>query len=156
MEATARIYDFPIDFALIHSKPNLGRQRPARLSFQWVVVCQPADTEGFLWAANMKVFLRCWLCYFQLKDGGRHSVYVFTCQAHLFHLFSLRSGGGGLFGWQAVNKVYCELCGQNDLLKNWLLQVFFFCWFMHFSCGKQLTAPASFESLNQSILWFLM
>lgn len=55
-----------------------------------------------LWAANMKVLLWCWLCCFQLKDGVRHDVYVFTWQSESFNFFQLRSTGNCLLEKQWI------------------------------------------------------
>lgn len=131
----------PPDAALTHSKLNCS----ARLSFQWVVVCPSTDTEDFLWAAPMKVFLPCWLCYFQQKDGVRHNVYVFTWHSDSFHLSRLQSRGE-LFGWQTVNRVQDAncLCSYWQL-KNWL-RCFSFELIYPFQLQEQLTAPVWFET----------
>lgn len=117
----------PTYTALIHSKLNLWRQHSARLSFQWVVVCQSEDTEDFLWAvANMKVFLWCWLCYFQLKEGVHHNVYVFTWQYDSFNLFLLRSRRNCLVDKQWTKSKKLTVCVLTDYLKigcSTLLQV---------------------------------
>ena len=84
----------------------------------------------------MKVFLWCWLCYFQLKEGARHDVYVFTWQ--WFIQFILAAIKGELFGRQIVNQGQEANCLCSDwLLKNWL-QLFASSWFIHFSCGNSL------------------
>lgn len=143
----------PTDAVRILSKPNLWRQRAARLSFHWVVVCQSADTEGFLWAANMKVFLWCWLCYFQQKDGVRHDVYVFTWQGDSFHLFLLRSRGNCLVDKQWTKSKELTVCVLTDYLKTGS-GAFASTWFIHFSCGNSLQHRCILR-LNWAILWFL-
>lgn len=116
MRVMAKIYVLPTIAALIRSKANLCRRCSARPSFPWVVVCQPADTEDFLWAATTKVFLWCWLCYFQQKDGVRHNVYVLTWQ--WFIPFIPAAIKGELFGWQTVKQVW----EANCLWSQWLLK----------------------------------
>lgn len=140
-----------------HSEVNLWRQRSARRSFLWFIVCQSADTEAFLWAANMKVFLWCWLCYFQLKDGVRHSVYVFTCQ--WFIPFILAAIKGELFSWQTVKRVQDPDCLYSDwLLKNWLWSFFFLLLQVDLSTSAVGTVHSASECQHwiKPFLWFVM
>lgn len=126
---------------------NLWRQHSARQSFLWVVVCQSADTEGFLWAANTKVFLWCWLCYFQQKDGARHSVYVFTWQRVSFHLFLLQWRGNCVVDKQWIWSKKLTVCVPTHYLK---IGSHTWSWFTHFSCGDILQHQRLF-TLNLTI-----
>lgn len=67
----------------------------------------------------MKVFLWCWLCYFQQKDGARHTVYVFTWHGDSCHLSRLESTGICLVDKQQ-EPVQDANCVLYWLLQNWL------------------------------------
>lgn len=97
--------------------------------------CQRADIESFLWAANMKVFLGCWLCYFQQKVGGRHSVYVLTWHRDSLHLFSLWSRGNCLVVKRWTESKKRTVCILTDFLKIGS-GAFASSWFIHLSCGN--------------------
>ena len=102
-----------------------------------------AQTQGFLWAANMKVFLWCWLCYFQ-AEGWRTSQCLCFYLAGRFIPFILAAIKGGNC---VVDKHWTKSTVSGRLLKNWLHAAYLaWSWFIHLSCGSGSQAPLSSET----------